>query len=91
MADLHATPKESVVGYFSALREYDPLLPLQSYPGPQRSVITPANDAPFGLHNLGADLPYVILEGTGHWLHMDNPEAFNRILDDFTRQVEKQA
>ena len=91
MADLHATPKESVVGYFSALRDYEPLPPLRRYQGSKRSVITPMNDAPFGLHNLGADLPYIILEGTGHWLHMDDPKAFNRILDDFVEQVDNEA
>lgn len=27
--------------------------------------------------------PAEVIEGTGHWLHLDRPEQFNRILDDF--------
>jgi hypothetical protein len=30
------------------------------------SVVTPLNDGPFGLHNLGEDLPHEIFAGTGH-------------------------
>jgi pimeloyl-ACP methyl ester carboxylesterase len=88
MADLRATPKETVVSFFQAQLRYDPLPALQRYAGPKLSVITPVNDAPFGLHNLGADLPHTTFAGTGHWLHMDKPEEFNRILDDFVSRVE---
>ncbi len=43
--------------------------------------------AQFGLHNLGADLPHTAFTGTGHWLRMDRPEEFDRILDEFLAQV----
>ena len=56
--------------------------------GPEISVITPVNDAPFGPHNLCADLPHTIFEGTGHWLQMDKSEELNRILDEFLARVE---
>ena len=38
MADLRATPKETVVGSFRAHSEYDPLLALQRYDGPKLAV-----------------------------------------------------
>ncbi len=88
MADLRATPKETVIGSFRAHSEYDPLPALQRYGGPKLSVITLVNAAPFGLHNLGADLPHISFTVTGHWLQMDKPEEFNRILDDFLARVE---
>jgi len=88
MADLRATPKETVVGSFRAHSEYDPLPALQRYVGPKLSVITPVNDAPFGLHNLGANLPHTTFTGTGHWLQMDKPEEFNRVLDEFLARIE---
>jgi pimeloyl-ACP methyl ester carboxylesterase len=88
MADLRATPKETVVGFFRTQLRYDPLPALRLYRGPALSVITPVNDAPFGLHNLGADLPHLAFTGSGHWLHMDKPEEFNRILDEFLSRVE---
>ena len=88
LADLEATPKETVVGFFRAQMEYDPLPALRRYRGPKLSVITPVNDAPFGLHNLGANLPHTTFTGTGHWLQMDKPDEFNRLLDDFVARVE---
>ncbi|MCA1716828.1 MAG: hypothetical protein LC781_08215 [Actinobacteria bacterium] len=88
MADLRAAPKETVVGSFRAHSEYDPLPALQRYGGPKLSVITPVNDAPFGLHNLGADPSHTTFTGTGHWLQMDKPEEFNRILDEFLARIE---
>ena len=47
------------------------------------SFVTPSHDEPFSLHNLGTSLPHTTFTGTGHWLHMDKPEEFNRILDRF--------
>lgn len=83
MADLEATPKETVVGFFKASRGYDPLPALRAYGGPMLSVVTPINDEPFSLHNLGTGLPHTTFAGTGHWLYMDKPEEFDRILDGF--------
>jgi pimeloyl-ACP methyl ester carboxylesterase len=83
MADLEATPKETVVGFFKAARGYDPLPALRSFDGPMLSVVTPMNDEPFSLHNLGTSLPHATFARTGHWLHMDKPDEFNRILDGF--------
>lgn len=89
LADLRSTPKETVVGVFEANRRYDPIPALRRYRGPSLSVITPVNDAPFSLHNLDTELPHTTITGTGHWLHMDKPEEFNRILDAFLARVEE--
>jgi hypothetical protein len=45
------------------------------------------DDAPFGLHNLGTDLPHTAFTGTGRWLQMDKPGEFSRILDEFLARV----
>jgi pimeloyl-ACP methyl ester carboxylesterase len=87
MADLKATPKETVVGFFEAARDYDPLPALRSYDGPMLSVVTPINDEPFSLHNLGSGLDHTTFTGTGHWLHMDKPEEFNSTLDGFLARI----
>jgi pimeloyl-ACP methyl ester carboxylesterase len=86
--DLRNTPRETVIGIFKSSLRYDPLTPLQLYKGPKLSVYTSLNDAPFSLHNLDTDLPHIQVTGTGHWLQMDKPEEFNRILDDFLAFVE---
>jgi len=65
MADLEVTPKETVVGFFKAWRAYDALPALQAYSGPMLSVVTPMNDEPFSLHNLGTGLAYTPFTGTG--------------------------
>ena len=86
--DLRNTPRGTVIGIFKSTLQYDPLTPLQLYKGPKLSVVTSLNDAPFSLHNLDTDLPHIQVTGTGHWLQMDKPKEFNRILDDFLAVVE---
>jgi len=83
LQDLRNTPRETVVGTFKASLEYDPFPALRSYLGPKLSVITHLNDAPFSLHRIDTSLPYMRVTGTGHWLQMDKPVEFNKILDDF--------
>jgi pimeloyl-ACP methyl ester carboxylesterase len=87
LADLEATPQQTMVGVFRAQMNYDPASALRRYPGPKFSLVTPSNDTPFSLHNLGEDLPHEFFPGTGHWLHMDRSEGFNRRLDDFLVEV----
>jgi len=86
--DLRNTPRETVIGIFKSTLLYDPLTSLQLYKGPKLSVYTSLNDSPFSLHNLDTDLPHIKVTGTGHWLQMDKPEEFNRILDNFLTFVE---
>jgi pimeloyl-ACP methyl ester carboxylesterase len=86
--DLRNTPHETVIGIFKSTLTYDPLTPLKLYKGPKLSVVTTLNDAPFSLHNLDTDLPHIQVTGTGHWLQMDKPEEFDRIMDDFLAFVE---
>lgn len=86
--DLRNTPRKTVIGIFKSSLQYDPLTPLRLYKGPKLSVITSLNDAPFSLHNLDTELPHINVTGTGHWLQMDKPEEFNRIMDDFLNYVE---
>jgi hypothetical protein len=87
MAHLSVTPNETVVGTFRTRSKYDPLPALRRYGVPTLAVVTPLNDAPFGLHNLGADLPHTACTVPGHGLQMDIPEEFYRILDEFLAWV----
>ncbi|MCP5099837.1 MAG: alpha/beta hydrolase [Chloroflexi bacterium] len=91
MQDLRDTSKETVVGCFNALFAYHPIQTLRQYDGPKLSLITPANDVPIGLHNLIADLPHKLIEGTGHWLHMDKPDEFNQLLTQFMTNLKQMA
>lgn len=81
-------PQAVSLGIIKALFDYDPAPALQLYHGPKLAVITPDNDVPQALHRLVTDLPYEAVAGTSHWLHMDKPEEFNRILDEFLESHE---
>jgi len=88
MQDLHDTSKATVVGVFKELFKYNPVPALERYDGPKLSVITSVNETPFSVHNLVSDLPHKKITGTGHWLQLDKPEEFNRIMDDFQGSID---
>lgn len=88
LADALATPQEAVVGTFAALLRFDPTPFLRSYRGPRLSLVTPPMDTPAGYHRLDEELPHRVVEGTGHWLHLDDPTAFGAALDGFLATVD---
>lgn len=83
LSDLGATPREAVIGVLRSVMQFDPHPVLARYHGPVLSVVTPYNDQPFSLHRLGKGFPHRMVEGTGHWIHLDRPEEFNHLLDEF--------
>jgi pimeloyl-ACP methyl ester carboxylesterase len=82
LRDLRATPRETVVSAFRASVRFDPASALARYRGPTLAVVTPPNDAPFSLHQVGK-LPHRVIEGTGHWIQLDRPAEFGKLLDRF--------
>ncbi|HET7461153.1 MAG TPA: alpha/beta fold hydrolase [Longimicrobium sp.] len=89
MADLRATPRDTVTGIFAALRETDVDAALAAYRGPRLAVVTPANNGPFSLHNVDRSLPHRIVTGTAHWIQLEKPDEVNRMIDEFAAQVEQ--
>jgi len=87
MQDLRNTSWETVVGVFRELLKYNPVPALKRFAGPKVSIISSHNENPFALHNLVSDLPHLKITGTGHWLQLDKPEEFNRIMDDFLASI----
>jgi pimeloyl-ACP methyl ester carboxylesterase len=83
LADLRATPRETVVPVLRSVMQFDPDSALARYKGPILSVVTPYNDAAFSLHRLGKGFPHRVVTGTGHWIQLDKPDEFNRLLDEF--------
>ena len=86
--DLRLTHEDALVGGIEGASTYAPLPPLEHYPGPKLSIISDMNSLPFSLHELIPSLPLRLMPGTGHWLQMDRPETFNRLLDDFLAEVD---
>lgn len=76
-------PRAVSLSLIQATFDFDPVPVLKRYRGPKLAVITPDQDNSYDLHKLVPDLPHKVVTGTSHWLHMDKPEEFNRILDEF--------
>jgi pimeloyl-ACP methyl ester carboxylesterase len=83
LRDLRETPRDTIVHGLHAVMAFDPKPALARFRGPTLAVITPANDFPYSMHRLGAGLPHRVIAGTGHWLQIERPEEFNRILERF--------
>ena len=83
LADLRATPRETVVRGLHAVMAYDPKPALTGLRMPALAVVTPANDFSYSMHKVGSGLPHRVIEGTGHWLQIERPAEFNRVLDQF--------
>jgi pimeloyl-ACP methyl ester carboxylesterase len=86
LGDLRETPRDTVVRGLNAVMAFDPKPALAGYRGPTLAVITPANDYPYSLHRVGTGLPHRVITGTGHWLQIERPAEFNRILDRFLEE-----
>jgi pimeloyl-ACP methyl ester carboxylesterase len=88
LEDLRLTHEDAIVKALEGALDYATAPALEKYPGPKLSVISDMNSLPYSLHRLVPDLPTRLMPGTGHWLMMDRPEPFNRILDELLDEVE---
>lgn len=87
-ADMEEIPRAAAEKMIAAVFAFDPLKPMKKYPGPCLVVNTPHADTPDALHKQIPDLPFVMIDGTSHWMQMDKPGEFNEILAEFVEQVE---
>jgi pimeloyl-ACP methyl ester carboxylesterase len=83
LTDLRTTSPDTVRGVLRTLLAYDPTAEAGQYQGPARLVVTPLNTGPGSLIQLRPDWPAEIVEETGHWLHLDRPDQFQKVLDEF--------
>jgi pimeloyl-ACP methyl ester carboxylesterase len=83
------TPSEVVLGALSSLPSFDFVSPLLGFEGSALSVIAEQHDGPTALHRVVPNLPARTLSSVSHWLHMDDPEAFNALLDEFLERVDQ--
>ena len=82
-----AMDREAGLALIQATFEDDPLIGLRRFHGPTMIVATPHGNTPHDLQNLRPDIPYKLVIGTSHWIQMDKPEEFNRILDTFLARM----
>ena len=87
MESVARTPAEVIIGAFQAFLPFDMLKAVASYRGPKLIIAAPAIEQPFSLHVQDPSIPAAKIAGTGHWLMLDKPEEFNRLLDGFLEQI----
>jgi pimeloyl-ACP methyl ester carboxylesterase len=86
--DASRIPRTAALRVIEASLMHDPLPALERYDGPKLAVITPDGDTPDDIHRLLPDVQHVMIDGTSHWIQLDKPEAFNRIVDRFLEGVD---
>jgi pimeloyl-ACP methyl ester carboxylesterase len=82
-AGMRSVGREASLAIIGAIFGYDPLPALSAYNGPRLIIDTPHGDGPTALHNQLPDIKRKVIDGTSHWPHMDKPQEFNRLLDEF--------
>jgi len=83
-----ALDSETGLAIIKATFAFDPLPALRRYRGPKLAVVTPRGTAPHDLQNLVDDLPHRVVEGTSHFLQMDDPATIDAILDEFLATID---
>jgi pimeloyl-ACP methyl ester carboxylesterase len=86
LADLAACDPAALRPSLEAAFSHSPVADLATYGGPVLSVVSELNDLPFSLHRV-TELETRLLGGTSHWLMMDRPQDFNRILGEFLSRL----
>jgi pimeloyl-ACP methyl ester carboxylesterase len=86
-SDWARMPRDAGLRVIAASLTHDPVAALERYRGPKLAIVTPDADNPNDLHRLVADLPHETMDGTSHWMQLDRPDEFNRILDRFLERL----
>jgi pimeloyl-ACP methyl ester carboxylesterase len=80
-------PRPMAIALIRASFAYDPLPALRDYRGVIMTVTI--GDSPADLHKQLPDAPDASLTETSHWVQLDRPDAFDRILDTFLARVDE--
>jgi pimeloyl-ACP methyl ester carboxylesterase len=87
LAGLHRLSRTAAIDLTREAFVVDPSVPLRRYAGPKFAIVTPRNDEPLSLHQTVPDVRHAVLNGTGHWIHLDKPDVFNEALNGMLKSV----
>jgi pimeloyl-ACP methyl ester carboxylesterase len=82
-AGMRSVGREASLAIIGAIFDHDPLPALSAYDGAKLIIDTAHGEGPTALHNQLPDIKRKVIDGTSHWPHMDKPQEFNRLLDEF--------
>lgn len=83
MEGVRAATRDVVVKSLEGMTAYDPIPALTRYPGPRLAVFGDGNDDGTSLQRMLPDLANRKMPNVSHWIMLDDPAAFNVILDGF--------
>lgn len=86
--DAARVPRDAGLRIIEASLTHDPRPALERYHGPKLAVTTADVDTPNDIQHLDPDVEHEVMRETSHWMQLDRPEAFNRILDRFLERVD---
>ncbi len=88
LASVHATPVDALAGALVGLAAHDVGADVRAFKGPRLAIISASlAKNPASFHSQFPEVPSREMEGVSHWLMMDKPDEFNRILDEFLATV----
>jgi pimeloyl-ACP methyl ester carboxylesterase len=84
LTSVHETPVDALAGALVGLAAHDVGADVRAFKGPRLAIINASlAKNPSSFHSQFPEVPSREMEGVSHWLMMDKPDDFNRILDDF--------
>ncbi len=89
--EMNRNSKEKNLSIIKSEFHYDPLPPLKNYGGPKLIISASAENNPNSLSSQNPTIPTKVIDGTSHWVQLDKPEEFNKILKEFISKVENNA
>jgi pimeloyl-ACP methyl ester carboxylesterase len=84
---VHNTPIDAFAGALQSAAAIDVGPLLDAYHGPRVAIVATDIESPMSLHVQFPQVPVKKMTGVGHWLMMDKPDEFNRLLDEFLATV----
>jgi 3-oxoadipate enol-lactonase len=85
---VHKTPVDVFAGALQSAATIDVGPLLEAYHGPKLAIVAADIESPMSLHMQFPQIPVKKMTGVGHWLMMDKPDEFNRLLDEFLATVQ---
>ena len=83
LRELAGRPPQLFKSAWLGMFDHDTAADLARIPAPMMTVITPQNHQPYSLQTLDPAIAVREVAGVSHWIQLDDPEGFDRILDDF--------
>jgi pimeloyl-ACP methyl ester carboxylesterase len=81
LAGLRTMTRKATAELTDASLDFDARPALAKYSGPKFAIVTARNDTPLSMHRAVPGFQHAVIRGTGHWIHLDKPDEFNKTLE----------